>query len=228
MVRRFLVVSLCASLLAPLAGCKSSQYARVIEPDDKNKMVGSHQAGQETFAPLIDESVAKLLSRHSAPPVMQASYGMEQLPPAKLRVCFVGVENKTAEEIGDFKEQIYEKIDAKLLECPNVSSINRRYVDAGLRQTRVRPDELFVPQNMRNFAAVMEQNGQPFDYLVYAKLTSGTTRQNKEYQRDYTMTLEMIDIRTGEQDKQSAELSKGYHNSRVSRAWAETWPFGKK
>ena len=73
---------------------------------------------------------------------------------------------------------------------------------------------------MRMFIGLMTQQGQPFEYLLFAKLTSGTTRENRDYQRDYELTLELVDIRTGEQDKQSAMLSKGYHHSRVSRASA--------
>src|SRR5262245_57960965 len=56
MLRRdFLLVG--AGLL--MAGCKSTQYARVIKPGER-EMVGSHQAGQETFRPLVDEAVTKL------------------------------------------------------------------------------------------------------------------------------------------------------------------------
>jgi len=68
------------------------------------------------------------------------------------------------------------------------------------------------------FVGLMNQQGQPFEYLLFAKLTSGTTRENKDYQRDYELTLELVDIRTGEQDKQTAAISKGYHHSRTSRA----------
>ena len=49
-------------------GCRSSLHARVIKPGDKT-MVGSHGAGQETFTPLIDEAVGKLLARHEPPPL---------------------------------------------------------------------------------------------------------------------------------------------------------------
>jgi hypothetical protein len=61
--------------------------------------------------------------------------------------------------------------------------------------------------------------------LLFAKLTSGTTRANKDYQRDYLLTLELVDIQTGEVEKQNAELSKGYHHSWMSRFSAQTWPF---
>lgn len=202
-----------------LVGCKGNQYAKVIKPGEK-EMVGSHQAGQETFRPLVDESVGKLIGRHEAQGHTFVSTQGESLPPPKMHVCFVGVENRTSEEIGDFKEQLYEVIDSRVNESQAFTSISRRYVDAGLREVRLRPDQLFVPENMRMFVAVMEQQGQPFDYLLYAKLTSGTTRENKDYQRDYLLTMELINVQNGQQDKQSATISKGYHHSWMSRAWS--------
>lgn len=207
-----------------IAGCRASQFARVIQPGER-EMVGSHQAGQETFEPLIDEAIAKLLGRHCQQPLEVQSVQVEPLPLPSKRVCFVGVENRTAEELGDFKEQIFELIDSKLLASDEFKPISRRYVDAGLRETRLRPDELFVPGNLRSFVSVMEQQGQPFDYLLFAKLTSGTTRENHDYQRDYLLTLELVDLQTGAQDKQTAGLSKGYHHSRLSRARAKLWPW---
>ena len=224
MLRRdFLRATVIAGGLSALAGCKGNQYARVIKPGDQ-QMVGSHAAGQETFKPLIDEAVCKLLARHEPESHVQISTMGEPLPPPKMHIAFVGVENKTAEEIGDFKEQIYESIDSKLLESSTFLPVSRRFVEAGLTQARMRPDQLFIPDNLRMFVAIMEQQQQPFDYLLFAKLTSGTTRENKDYQRDYLLTLELIDIRTGQQDKQSAMLSKGYHHSWLSRTMAA--PFG--
>src|SRR3954468_4195676 len=107
MLRRDLLTGLgVIGLGAMLPACRGTQYARVIKPGEK-EMIGSHQAGQETFRPLVDEAVTKLVARHALSPHMQVSAGPELLPPPKMRVCFVGVENKTAEEIGDFKEQIF-------------------------------------------------------------------------------------------------------------------------
>lgn len=226
LLSRFIVVSLGILLFA--AGCKSNQYARVIRPGDK-EMIGSHQAGQETFRPLTEEAVAKLLARHCAVPaqIQPVSAGLEQLPPPKATICFVGVENKTAEEIGDFKELLFESIEAKISESGSFTPISRRYVEAGLQQLRIRPDQLFIPGAQQQFAGLMQSQGQPFEYLLFAKLTSGTTRQNKDYQRDYLLTLELVDIRNGAQDKQSAEISKGYHHSWTSRAMSN-FPFGTK
>jgi hypothetical protein len=199
-------------------GCRTTQFARVMLPGEAG-MIGSHQAGQETFTPLVNDAVAKLLARHVDSGIRQVTYeeATEPLPPPARRVCFVGVENKSAEEIGDFKEQIYEAIDARILESSVFQSVNRRFVDAGLRDTRLRPDQLLVPEHMRTFAAHLEQQGQPIDYLLYATITSGTTQQNRDYQRDYVLTLELVEVGTGTYDKQSAELSKGYHHTRLGR-----------
>lgn len=224
--RQFLLHTASYTFLAgmPLAlGCRGKQYARVIEPGE-SQMVGSHQAGGETFGPLIDDAVAKLLARHCEIPTQTVSYQGELLPIPPKRICFIGVENKSAEEIGDFKEQIYQSIDSKVLESRVFQAVSRRYVDAGLFDTRLRPDQLFVPENMRTFTEYMEQQGHPFDYMMYATITSGTTRQNHEFQRDYLLTLELTNVATGEYDKQSAQISKGYHKSPIRR-WTASNPF---
>ena len=36
-------------------------------------------------------------------------------------------------------------------------------------------------------------------------------------QRDYLLTMEMINVRSGEYDKQSATLTKSYHQTRLGR-----------
>lgn len=202
-----------------LNGCRGKQYAKVTPPGQPD-MVGSHTAGSETFKPLVEEAVGSLLARNCAPPphvTPVSTGGPETIAPPPRRICFVCVENKSAEEIGDFKEQIYQTIDLHILNSHVFQPVNKRFVDAGLVQTRLRPDQLFVPENMRMFTAVMEQQGQPFDCLLYATITSGTTHENKDYQRDYLLTLEMVDVRSGQYDKQAATLSKGYYHSRSAK-----------
>jgi len=220
--RSFLVSSLFPAFLSMfsflLPGCKGRQVAHVLEDDDKD-MVGSHTAGAETWKPLIEESVGKLLGRQMQviqPVSHQTGAG---LPAMQKRVCFLGVENKSIEEIGDFKEQIYELIDSQVNNSDVFDMISRRFVEAGLREAHIAPSDLFVPANQRMFAAIMEQMQQPFDYLLFAKITSGTTSSNqKNYQRDYLLTLEMVNVKTGAFDKESATIRKGYHKSRLGKA----------
>lgn len=196
------------------AGCRSgNQTAHVLKETDRD-MVGSHTAGAETWDPLIQESVGKLLARQSTD-IKQVSLDGT---PLKKRICFVGVENKSIEELGDFGEQIYEKMDTWINESDVFEVINRRYVQTGLRECGLRPDDLLMPSKMRAFSAAMEQANQPFDYLLFARITSGTTRSNsKDYQRDYLLTLELVDMHTAKSIKEEAELRKGYHKSKLGK-----------
>lgn len=200
--------------IAGLTGCRGHQFSKVLKSDQAD-MVGSHTAGAETFNPLIDDALAQLLGRH-APQFQQAGFTQPQSPPGPMSICFVGVENKSAEELGDFKEQIYQQIDAQIVQSGAFRPISKRFVDAGLRETRLRPDSLFVPSNMHVFLGSMQQMGQPFDYLLYANITSGTTESNHSYQRDYLLTMELVNIHTGDYDKQIAKVRKGYHRSRMA------------
>lgn len=221
--RDFLRLGLAAAPFSMAIGCRSHQFAHVIK-DDQSDMVGSHAAGAETFNPLINESVAKLLARQETQlhPVSHTNG-----PPLPKRICFVCVENRSIEELGDFEEQIYEQIDSQILQSPMFDSVSRRLVDAALYETRLRPDSLFLPENMRLFMAALEQEGEPFDYLLYAKLTSGTTENNSNYQRDYLLTLEMVNVHTGQYDKESAKVRKGYHHSRAGK-WMNYNPFTRQ
>lgn len=196
-----------------LLGCKGYQVGHILKPQDKD-MVGSHAAGAGTFNPLVDEAVQKLLMAAETNEAVHVQEG--QLPPT-FNICFVGIENRSSEELGDFKEQLFEKIDTQINEHPMFQSISRNYVDAGLRLTRLQPSELFVPSNMQIYASAMEQNGQPFQYLLYAKLTSGTTQNNQSKQRDYLLSLSLVDARTGQQIKQTAEVRKGYHQGHLAK-----------
>jgi len=203
--------SLVLLLLTTGTGCRGHQYGHVLRGDQPD-MVGSHEAGAETFNPLIQDAIAQLLGRQMQ--VMQ-QVSTATIPPGPQRICFVGVENKSAEELGDFKEQIYQEIDTQIVQCGTFQPVSRRFVEAGLREARLRPDSLFIPDNMRLFTGVMEQMGQPFDFLLYATITSGTTQNNDSYQRDYLLTMELVNVHNGQYDKQAAKVRKGYHHSKL-------------
>jgi hypothetical protein len=213
---RFLGASLSAVIVFSifLAGCRSNQTAEVVKPGEK-QMVGSHEAGGETFGPLIDTAVGNLLARHSQS--VQPAGFTQNTQQAPLRICFVGVENQSSEEIGDFKQQIYQKIDSRILNSQIYQSVSQRYVAAGLHECGLRPDQLMIPSNMQRFTAALEQQGQPFDFMLYATITSGTTHDNKDYQRNYLLTLEMVNVHNGQYDKESAEIDKKYNVSAMAK-----------
>ena len=218
MPRQWLLVVLlgCVLAISAISGCRGRQRAHVLKQDDKD-MVGSHTAGAETWKPLIDESVGRLLAKSCAT-VQQASHTSVDSHGTQARtVCFVGVENRSGEEIGDFKEQIYEHIDTQISQDPQFKMISRRYVEAAMGECRCRPDTLVLPARQRELQAALERADQPFDYLLFASITSGTTNSNGDYQRDYLLTMELLDIHTGESLKDSAMLRKGYHKSLLGK-----------
>src|SRR5262245_54743838 len=104
--RAFLHQTASFAILAGL-GCRGKQHAHVLAENEED-MVGSHTAGAETWEPLIQSSVGQLLGRQQTVIVTAADTSAQF---GRKRICFVGVENKSAEEIGDFREQIYQKID---------------------------------------------------------------------------------------------------------------------
>src|SRR5690606_36657503 len=107
----------------------------------------------------------------------------------------------------------------KIVQSQGFDAVSRRVVEAALREARLRPDSLLVPENMRIFTGLLERHGQPVDYLLFATITSGTTTRNDSQQRDYVLTLELVDVNTGSYDKQSAEIRKGYHKTAAGKWW---------
>ena len=208
--------SLAVLALSTAIGCRGYQYGHVLSKTDSN-LVGSHEAGAEVFDPLVDEAVGKLLARQSRFDPEQAidENGM----PCRKNICFVGIENKSVEALGDFKDQLYQQIDTQIVQSDCFAPISRRMVDAALYETRLRPDSLLVPANMQLFTAALQRQGAPIDYLLFATLTSGTTEKNKSTQRDYLLTMELTDVHNGRYDKQSAEVRKGYHKSVAGKVW---------
>ena len=205
--------SLASVTLVMVAGCKGRQYAHVLNDSDRD-MVGSHTAGAETWEPLIQTSVSQLLGREETSVKLTSHSG----EPCKKRICFLQVENRSSEEIGDFGDQIYQKIDTIINGSEAFELVNIRAVKAGVQEAGLRPDALYTPSARRKFAAIMEQEREPIDYFLYATITSGTTRSNsKDYQRDYLLSLELVNFETGHTEKESAEIRKGYHKSRLGK-----------
>ncbi|MBQ9454699.1 MAG: penicillin-binding protein activator LpoB [Thermoguttaceae bacterium] len=199
---KFTFLFFLAAVLAMIPACKT-QTGTLLRPGAK-QLSGSHKAGQEVYKPLVEESVGRLLAADAQNP------GSGPFPK---KICFVGVENFTAEELADYKEQLYEMIDVAISSSGQYTSISRRYVEPALRAERFRMDDLFIPENQRKLQAALEKDGQPFEYLLFAKLTSGTTTDNRDSQRDYRLSLELININDGSSVKEGCDLSKAYNRS---------------
>jgi hypothetical protein len=159
--------------------------------------VGSNRAGAEVYNPMVRSVTGKLLAKAAMEPIQQVVYNTgPHTPMPRRKVCFIGLENASMEELGDFKEHIKTAILEEISSSNQFEIVSDRAVTAGLRALSLRSDDLFMKENMRMFTAAMGQGGTPVDYLLFAKITSGTTEDNRDMQRDYKLTLELVNTQT--------------------------------
>ncbi len=186
-----------AVVAACMLGCRTPS-GRLMDKNEDD-LVGARSAGTETHSRLIDEAMTKLLTRQKS-----------EVTNAQLKVAFVDLENKSVEELGDFREQLMQIIETVAENSERYRMISRRYVETALNEVRLKPNQVMLPKYMRQFTQVLEQQNNPVDFLMYAILTSGTTTGVESTQRDYILTFEIINVRTGDMDKQSARVRKEY------------------
>ena len=206
-------------ITAGVLGCRGRQTARIMSQNEAD-VVGSHQAGAAALDPLVDTAVANLLTKNA---YQLHPAGFNSQEPQKLRVCFVAFENRSIEELGDWRDQLYFQIEGCVNRSQQYEMINRRFVDTGLQQLGMTPDKLFLPDARAQFSALMAQGGQPVDCLLYATLTSGTTQSNRDFQRDYLMSLQLVNVTDGRSVSEQATLRKMYNKSAVAKT--KQWLF---
>jgi len=205
-------------------GCRSTQKGKVISADDPGR-VGSHQAGSEVFRPIVCSATQELLRQAAEKSYNNPVYvDGREWQPKKKRVCFFGVSNKTNEDLGDFKDQITEIIDSTLAGSDAVDTVTSKAVVPVLRKTGMAPDDLFIPSNMNRLCAELEST-QPFDSLLFATLTSGTTIDNLDSQKDYTLSLEMVEVRSAgaERIKVAKTIRKEYNRTAIAKTRSWLW-----
>ncbi len=182
-----------------LVACGPQESGR-IKSDDEADLVGSRQAGAATYQEIVSEAVAGLLSSHSA-----AHEG-----PGRYTIGIVGIDVRGAEDLGDWEEQLYEVLANSVDASESYHSVSRRALDRGLLEAELRVEDLFLPKYRRELVRVMEADGNPVQLLIFPNLTTGTTVRGSEKQRDYLMTLELVDVATGWEDRFSGKVRKAY------------------
>ncbi len=171
-----------------------------VKADDEQDLTGDTRAGAETFNRLIQESVDNLLQKPSA-----QKAGVD-----RLKIAFMGIENPSAEELVDWRETLRQRIDEAVNRSQRYRCISDRFVNAALQSSGLKPDDLYIPEKRRRFMKVLEANGNPVDFLMYSTFSSGTTTSGRETQRDYLLTIELVDVENGESEKVNADVRKEY------------------
>ena len=191
------------------------QRGKVVDPDTKDR-VGSHKAGSEIYDPAAEMAVAGLLDQAALTPIEiqnNPDVLMQYSDTGIRKICFMGVENAGGEEMGDVRAYLTEVIRTKITQADQFEVIDSRLVTAGLRETGLRVDDLLLPDKRAKFAAALGDMDTPFDYILFAKITTATTRDNKDSQVKYGLTLELVDVHSGKSIRNTAELKKHYNKS---------------
>jgi len=151
-----------------------------VKSGDEGDLVGSKTAGAETYNALIEEATRKLLTAEAA-----------RFPDGAVRkICFVGIENKSAEELGDIRDSTNEIIETVLFQAKRYDMIGQRYVTHVLQVTGMRAEDVFLQEGLEKFVSVLRKEGQDPDYLL---------------------TLELTDARSGRlMQKETAKVRKAY------------------
>jgi hypothetical protein len=179
----------------------------------EESMVGSNKAGSEVYNPIVYATVDKLIGRVAANNSVRLTGYNPNMPYSKLNVYFAGIENRSTEELGDFRDHLRNSINEKITKSDQFAIVSDHAVNAILHNISLRPDDLFAEHNMQNFISAMGKNGTPVDYILFSEITSGTTEANKDMQREYKLTLRLIDTKTWQEIVESSNIRKEYNNS---------------
>lgn len=212
--RRFWRTAALLSLVF-LVGC-ATQRGKVVDEDAPTR-VGSHRAGAEIYDPAAEAAVAGLLEQAARNPVSSADVGKTVAQIAEengvRKICFLGVENAGGEEMGDIREDLTEAIRTKIAQSDVFETIDSRMATAGLREAGLRVEDLLLPEKRERFADALGENETPFDYILFAKVTTATTVDNKDSQVKYSLTLDLVNVRTGSSIRETVSLKKNYNRS---------------
>lgn len=182
-----------------LGGCGGPE-ARIKDPSE-GSVIGKRRAGAATYNQLVGETVDKLLKTHAT----------RRNHDGRLLIGFVGIDNQSAEELAENKEAIYEQIDTVIVNSGLYSNVSKRFIDAALRETGLRIEQILLREPRARFMSVLGEEGLTPDYFLWGKLTSMSTQGQAVREREYLLTLELLNTKTGQTDaKETSKVTKEY------------------
>lgn len=191
------------SILGLLIFCACGGPSGRIKEKGEASLVGDRRAGTVVYRRLIDGSLKelslkfRLAARNSNAP--------------KIRVAFFGIDNRTNEELGSWRDQLNDIINGAINESADFQDVSfENFVKPALETAGVKPDRLVIPAEARKLLAVLEKNNQVLDAFLFARLTQGDTTQGNLKQSDYILTFELVNPLDGIRLMSREEISKEY------------------
>ena len=194
-----------AALLAAAmaAGC-TGPSARM-KTDDEGTLVDVSKGGTETYKALISKGVNQVLEEHR----LTLAGGAE-----RPLIAFLGIRNKSSEELGEFKTAMTNEIETALVSTRYYQVISMEAVYAAQREANIRDiSDLTTNRGREAFLAVLNKDGRPPQFLFYGESTTMSSQGIGERERTYQLKLQMLDSSNGiVQTQKMVEVRKAYED----------------
>ncbi len=198
----FSILGLCILSIS----CAPSRTGR-IKADDEADLVGDRAAGTVVYRQVIDEGLKSLSEKYRAGQRGNPSF-------TKIKVAFLGVENKGTQPIGPWRHQINDIINLAVNDSQDFQDLAfDEFIKPALDAVRVRKDQLVLPANQEALSRELRKNGATVDALLFANLTEGVTSAGRVSQSDYRLTFKLIPIvgdQAGTQLIAAGDIKKEY------------------
>ena len=134
-------------------------------------------------------------------------------------VCFLGIENKGAEELGDHEAAIYDTVEEIFVNAQYYDVVSKRFVDTARRASGLRDaEQIYLQEPQERFLSVLKKEGLSPDYFLWGKMTTQTSKHrgliSKQKERRYRFSMEMIDVHSG-----LVVSKKSHDNIKAYRDW---------
>jgi hypothetical protein len=176
-----------AALMLCLTAC-GGESGRV-KTANEGDLVGARKAGAETYNRLVEGAVKKLVDH------------VERKPAAGKRfvIAFLPIDNEGAEELGDRRAATYEAAAQAVFDSGLFTMLDKDYIDTVVKKVGMRPKDLFLQEGIEKFLSVLRTDGKDPSYLLMANYTTlSTDGSGGVSQRDYQMTMRLVDSSSGE------------------------------
>lgn len=197
------------------SGCRL-QEGKIVSSDTANR-VGSHKAGSEVYEPVAEAAFAGLIAElDQAAPTIEDDAQFEvrgEKEMKRLKVCFAGVENSGGEDMGDLRENLNETIRSLISQSDRFEIVDERMMAALLRKSGMRLDDLLVSDNLTAFLESADKDTEWIDYILFAKVTTATTKDNSDSEVHYSLNMDLVDVHTGASIRHTEQMKKHYNRS---------------
>lgn len=184
---------------------------------DTPNRVGSHKAGSEVYEPVAEAAFAGLIAElDRATSTIEDDVQFEvrgEKEKKRLKVCFAGVENSGGEDMGDLRENLNETIRSSISQSDRFEIVDERMMAALLRKSGMRLDDLLVSDNLTAFLENADKDTEWIDYILFAKVTTATTKDNSDSEVHYSLNMDLVDVHTGASIRHTEQMKKHYNRS---------------